>query len=1273
MYRGGQLQYRRFILPKGFRLGANTASSRPFHDLPRRAVMEECAYNATHRPEIQAVFTKVMNEHPKVSVIYHRNGLGELVQGNGEELILKEAVSGSYLAVGRSATAKDVHGWIAQLTPRENRTLEAGIDITFLNELLQAVETLKTEPKLADVCKAMADECHKPAASIDVEVGEFLYGLSDTFNIIKEAHTKHMIAEPANLTTASGRKATHVVGGHPSNFVVYFSPVLEAIALGWPSVILNHPQVPTAASQFIALLAEHGVNFNGKLVQAVVANIDELCNVFAASPKEISQGILIAGLNMGEKISKVAPNTKQELSGSNELVCTVDQYLHAPKAFIDSLKVNLGYSAGKQCTAPSKIIMAGFGHDDVKGIQTSLQTWSDASTSKPARHITDFTSHLPYLFNNDEGNIRQFTASAATEHFTPFVTGPRAMFTLNDPNVVVQEVFGPATAIQFVDSLSDVQLSRHSLSMGINIDIEKDRAALTEFLKARDLKYLPCIINIGYSASTLAATPTGEAFIPWQFTLSGQDTGMGPHSPLRYASFQVAKDCMVSNAASCASDTALVHLCNTAAQSMAMYPDVFGTNGAVDVLSEEIKLLSNAVESDRSLLPTLNARLTDESGDAVKMTLYMPIKIGEPTFIRLSSEDTPAIRRNMVAYAVQLGRQGVHVKISAPVSIVTAEPNLIPAYQECFNTLPFVSIEVMNDDGFVASLAQEPHTVLTSDEELKVRVKRENHFLTVFLSTQHTPYTVVGLKPQTVKVSGSMESCTTTLTDFIHTHANKAPIVITPDHIDSQVTAVNAQIATLRKRLIISQYDKYATPHYKDKVPVIAASTAGIRVTEADGGFYYDCNMAYGAAKAGYTPNVSSYDLPYAQEMGTLPSQAMYTKELALSVTLLSKRYGPLIHQCYNRELKCQWCTGPPCTNPQENGVADSIQVCLLNSGGEIMDSIQQAIRRALGKSAVIIYPRGNFNGRRDHANKLNQKGPLPLAFDSLTGELIIDSLGRCFSEFNDAQELHSIVHACKAIGRRPAIIWEPIQGEGGVHVTSPAYAQMLSDLQASGNLLVVADEVQTGFTAPSASMGMVSAYLGVKPDMLALAKSVTLGRVAASCCILTRSLAQVAFPPGTDGGTFSGSPTACYWLIAADKFWHDSNEGKNSLDTLFELGNTRRSTLEQALSNCPNTHIQEVRGIGSMGAVHFNTPEAGKHYHDLLLHLSDSYIEGKDGAPCLPIGFKGVIQKMSGKSSEVMRITAGLSEGGVDGDQELLTAILCHVLTCPDYYPSEQ
>ena len=64
---------------------------------------------------------------------------------------------------------------MADMIPREKRVLDNGYDLAFLDQLLEAVERLKTDPNLAKVCKQMADECHKPAPSVDVEMGEFLY------------------------------------------------------------------------------------------------------------------------------------------------------------------------------------------------------------------------------------------------------------------------------------------------------------------------------------------------------------------------------------------------------------------------------------------------------------------------------------------------------------------------------------------------------------------------------------------------------------------------------------------------------------------------------------------------------------------------------------------------------------------------------------------------------------------------------------------------------------------------------------------------------------------------------------------------------------------------------------------------------------------------------------------------------------------------------------------------------------------------------------------
>jgi len=60
--------------------------------------------------------------------------------------------------------------------------------------------------------------------------------------------------------------------------------------------------------------------------------------------------------------------------------------------------------------------------------------------------------------------------------------------------------------------------------------------------------------------------------------------------------------------------------------------------------------------------------------------------------------------------------------------------------------------------------------------------------------------------------------------------------------------------------------------------------------------------------------------------------------------------------------------------------------------------------------------------------------------------------------------ELQAIVDACEASGQKAALMWEPIQGEGGVNVSSCDFVGKLNELQSQGKLLIIADEVQTGF-----------------------------------------------------------------------------------------------------------------------------------------------------------------------------------------------------------------
>jgi acetylornithine/succinyldiaminopimelate/putrescine aminotransferase len=195
----------------------------------------------------------------------------------------------------------------------------------------------------------------------------------------------------------------------------------------------------------------------------------------------------------------------------------------------------------------------------------------------------------------------------------------------------------------------------------------------------------------------------------------------------------------------------------------------------------------------------------------------------------------------------------------------------------------------------------------------------------------------------------------------------------------------------------------------------------------------------------------------------------------------------------------------------------------------------------------------------------------------------------------------------------------------------------------------------------------MLSHYLGVNPHVLLLAKSLTLGKEAGSAAILNAEFAEKAFPPGVDGGTFSGNPAVSDIIIKADTFWHESDH----LDTLFDYGTQRKEKLEKALHERPNEHIVGIKGIGAMAGIEFKTPEAARHYHNLLVNLGEHIRACKDPtAPILPDEkFKGILQKLSGKSGQVMRMTTGLAE---EHHQNKINQLLKYALTAPHFKPQQ-
>lgn len=154
------------------------------------------------------------------------------------------------------------------------------------------------------------------------------------------------------------------------------------------------------------------------------------------------------------------------------------------------------------------------------------------------------------------------------------------------------------------------------------------------------------------------------------------------------------------------------------------------------------------------------------------------------------------------------------------------------------------------------------------------------------------------------------------------------------------------------------------------------------------------------------------------------------------------------------------------------------------------------------------------------------------------------------------------------------AVLLEPIQGEGGVHVPPDEYLQQVRALCDKHNALLIFDEVQTGV----ARTGKWFAYMhsGVKPDILTFAKGIGGGFPVAGFAVPER-LAHV-FKPGDHGGTFGGNPLACAAVYAT----LTTIKSEGLVDKVAEKGEYFKNELRKLQEKYPDK-VTDVRGCGLM------------------------------------------------------------------------------------------
>jgi 4-aminobutyrate aminotransferase/(S)-3-amino-2-methylpropionate transaminase len=160
--------------------------------------------------------------------------------------------------------------------------------------------------------------------------------------------------------------------------------------------------------------------------------------------------------------------------------------------------------------------------------------------------------------------------------------------------------------------------------------------------------------------------------------------------------------------------------------------------------------------------------------------------------------------------------------------------------------------------------------------------------------------------------------------------------------------------------------------------------------------------------------------------------------------------------------------------------------------------------------------------------------------------------------------------------GRVAAIIIEPVQGEGGFYIAPPEFLRSLRTLCDTHGIVLVADEIQSGFARTGRMFALEHA--GVEADLMTVAKSIA-GGVPLSG-VVGKAATMDAPPAGGLGGTFAGSPLACAAALAV----LDVIEQEELCDRARVLGTQIMTRLKSLQAKSPA--IGEVRGLGSMIAM---------------------------------------------------------------------------------------
>ena len=260
----------------------------------------------------------------------------------------------------------------------------------------------------------------------------------------------------------------------------------------------------------------------------------------------------------------------------------------------------------------------------------------------------------------------------------------------------------------------------------------------------------------------------------------------------------------------------------------------------------------------------------------------------------------------------------------------------------------------------------------------------------------------------------------------------------------------------------------------------------------------------------------------------------------------------------------------------------------LFNSGAEAVENAIKIARHYTGRQAIITFDHA-YHGRTNLTMALTAKNmPYKQGFGPFAGEIYRAAMAYPYrwptGPENCAQEAFDMfvsqVHAQVGEGNAAAVIIEPIQGEGGFIVPAPGFLRMLSDWCTANGVLLIADEIQTGFCRTGDWFACDAE--GVVPDLVTTAKGIAGGLPLAA--VTGRSEVMDAVHVGGLGGTYGGNPVACAAALAAI----ETMKAENLVGRAREVETLMMARLQAMAARFPQ--IGDVRGRGAMIAIELVT-----------------------------------------------------------------------------------